>query len=93
MAIVSAPPPPPFPEPNTCAICGVPLSPDKATAGMLDGQGKQTFACVSHFMELEKLILGWADFTASERQKYLLQGQEPHNLTYGTGGRHVWPDS
>jgi hypothetical protein len=86
MAIVSVPPAP-VPQPKACAICGVPLTPPKATAGMLDASGKQTYACVSHFMELEKLILGWADFTAQERQKYLRQGQEPTDLIYG--GRHA----
>ena len=92
MALVSLPPLP-FPQPGICAICRVPLSPDKATAGMFNGRGQQTYACVSHFMELEKLILGWADFTANERQTYLSQGQEPHHVTYGTGGRHAWPYS
>jgi len=90
MAIVSAPPAP-APQPKVCAICGEPLTPAKATAGLLDGSGKQVFACVSHFTELEKLILGWADFTAKERQKYLQQGREPTDLIYG-GGRHAWPN-
>lgn len=86
MAIVSAPPAP-APQPKVCAICGVPLTPPKATAGLLDSAGQQTFACVSHFMELEKLISGWADFTAQERRKYLRQAQEPTGLIYG--GRHA----
>lgn len=86
MAIVSAPPAP-APQPRACAICNVPLDSDKATAGLLDSGGQQTFACVSHFMELEELISGWADFTANERQKYLQRGQEPTDLIYG--GRHA----
>ena len=54
-------------EPFTCAICGVSLTLDKATAGPYDGRGRQTFACVAHFSEVEKLITGWADFMAKER--------------------------
>ena len=76
-------------NPLTCAICSVSLALDKATAGLYDGHGHQVFACVSHFSEVEKLILGWADFTADERRKYLHQGQEPDDLIYG-GGRNAW---
>lgn len=67
----------------TCAICNVQLPLDKATAGLLDRKGRQSFACVSHFSEVEKLISGWADFMAAERYKYLREGQEPQTLIYG----------
>jgi hypothetical protein len=66
-----------------CAICSVQLTLDKATAGLLDRKGRQTFACVSHFSEVEKLISGWADFMATERYKYLREAQEPQVLIYG----------
>lgn len=79
-------------EPLTCAICGVSLTLDKATAGMLDGQHRQTFACVSHFSEVEKLILGWAYFTAKERYKSLHYDLEPRELLNETGGHHAQPD-
>ena len=67
----------------TCASCQVSLSLDKATAGLLDRKGHQTFACVSHFSEVEKLITGWADFMATERYEYLRQGREPQDLMFG----------
>lgn len=79
-------------NPLTCAICSVSLTLDKATAGPSDSKNQQAFACVSHFSEVEKLILGWADFTAKERYKYLHRGQEPDDLIYG-GGRNAWLDS
>jgi len=69
--------------PQTCAICGVPLLLGKATAGLFDCHGHQAFACVSHLSEVEKLIVGWADFTAIQRRKFMNLGQEPNNLIYG----------
>lgn len=80
-------------EPLICAICGVKLTLDKATAGMLDSDRCQTFACVSHFSEVEKLITGWADFTAKERYKALHSGYEPQELLNKAGGHHVRLDS
>ena len=80
-------------QPLTCAICGVSLTLDKATAGMLDGQCRQTFACVSHFSEVEKLILGWVDFTANERYKSLRYGLDLQGLLNEAGGHHARPDS
>lgn len=76
----------------TCAICEVKLALEKATAGPYDSDGHQSFACVSHLSEPEKLILGWADFTARERYKYLHQGKEPQDLTYGNG-QDAWLNS
>lgn len=70
-------------SPQTCAICSVPLSLSKATAGLFDCHGHQAFACVSHLSEVEKLIVGWADFTAIQRRKFMNLGQEPNNLIYG----------
>lgn len=73
-----------------CAICGVKLTPNSATAGMFDAHNQQAFACISHFSEVEKLILGWADFVAAERRRCLEQGEEPAYLIYGGGGRSAW---
>src|SRR3982751_1363355 len=73
--------------PLVCSICKVKLSLDKATAGLLDYNGRQAFACVSHLSEIEKLILGWADFSANERFKSLHQGRTPSDLT--NGGQHA----
>jgi hypothetical protein len=72
----------PIPDPLTCAICQVNLSLDKATAGLYDCDNQQAFACVSHFMEVEKLITGWADFLTVELEKYRQRGHEPARLIY-----------
>lgn len=50
----------------TCAICGAKLTPANATAGLLDAQGRQAFACISHLSNVRELIIGWADFMAAE---------------------------
>jgi hypothetical protein len=55
--------------PLFCSICRVKLHLDKATAGMLAADNRQAWACVSHFSEVELLIVGWADFMAHERAK------------------------
>jgi hypothetical protein len=73
-----------LPTPLTCVICRVDLSLDKATAGLYDSSNHQAFACVSHFSEVEKLILGWADFITAELQKSLERGQQPASLIYGS---------
>lgn len=80
-------------EPLTCAICGVSLTLDKATAGPYDGRGHQAFACVSHFSEVEKLITGWADFMAKERYMHLYHDHDLQELIRRTGGRHARFDS
>jgi hypothetical protein len=71
MAIVNVPKNLNSQLPLTCAICKVRLQLDKATAGLLNAKNEQAFACVSHFSETGKLIVGWADFTAEERKKFL----------------------
>ena len=72
-----------LPDPLTCVICGVVLTLDKATAGLFDAHGHQTFACVSHFAEVEKLITGWADFVAAQCQEYEALHEAPSDLTFG----------
>lgn len=93
MAITKLPPDPKSAEPLICAICGVKLDLDKATAGMLGSNCQQTFACVSHFSEVEKLILGWADFVAKEKYKSLHYGQGPDDLLIEAGGHYARLDS
>lgn len=93
MAITKVPPDFELAEPLICAICSVKLTLDKATAGMLDSDRRQTFACVSHFSEVEKLIMGWADFTAKERYKSLHNGYEPQDLLDKASGHHARLDS
>ncbi|HSX35944.1 MAG TPA: hypothetical protein VLH84_03355 [Patescibacteria group bacterium] len=58
-----------LPDPFVCAVCGVKLSLDKATAGPFDGRASQTFICVSHLSEPEKLITGLADLIGRERKR------------------------
>lgn len=93
MAITKLPPDFKLTEPLTCAICNVKLDLDKATAGMLDSNHQQAFACVSHFSEVERFITGWADFAAKERYKALHYSQEPDELSAKAGGHHAWLDS
>jgi hypothetical protein len=78
-------------EVKTCAVCGVALTSDKATAGLLDLHRHQVFACVSHFSETEKLINGWADFIAAERNRMMRNGEDPLGLIYGDR-RNAWLD-
>jgi hypothetical protein len=72
-------------QPNNfdCAICRVKLTSARTTTGLPDANGRQAFACISHLFEVERLINGWADFTAQERMKHLQQGKEPVDLLYG----------
>ena len=93
MAITKLPPDLKRTELLICAICNVKLDLDKATAGILDSNHKQAFACVSHFSEIEKLITGWADFTVKEKYKSLHHGQEPDELLAKAGGHHARLDS
>lgn len=65
-----------------CAICRVKLSLDKATAGLFNADNRQALACVSHFSEVELLIVGWANFMECERRKFLRRRQEPDRLIY-----------
>jgi hypothetical protein len=67
----------------------VALTLDRATAGPYDAGNRQAFACVSHFLEVERLIVGWADFAAKERYKYLHDGQELGDVLRQNGGRHA----
>lgn len=93
MAIVSLSESPDSPKPSICAICDVRLTLETATAGLLDAHGQQAYACVSHFSEPTKLILGWADFAARQRLIYLNRGEEPNIKLYGKGGGNAWLDS
>lgn len=92
MAIVSMPKELNDVEPLSCAICRVRLVPDKATAGLLNGRNRQVYACVSHFSEVELLILGWADFTARERVIYA-QNKQAGNALLFEGGNNARFDS
>ncbi len=74
---------------RACSICRVSLLLNKATAGLFDANNHQAFACVSHFSEVEMLIVGWADFMADERRKYQRQKREVEAL----GVSNAWLDT
>lgn len=88
MAIISVPKELYDVEPLSCVICRVRLVPDKATAGLLDGRNRQAYACVSHFSEVELLILGWADFIARERVVYA-ENKRAGNALLFEGGNNA----
>lgn len=88
MAITSAPQK--LPTHLTCAICKVDLPLARATTGLYDCDSRQAFACVSHLLEVEKLILGWADFITVEIEKCLARSNEPASLLYKNVGSDVW---
>jgi hypothetical protein len=71
MTMIELPPDMQISNVLTCSICNVKLQLGNATAGPFDADNRQAFACVSHFLEVEKLILGWADFMAQERARCL----------------------
>jgi len=89
MAIVELPAGYVTTDPLICSICQVDLLLSKATAGFYDADNHQAFACVSHFLEFDLLIRGWADFIGRERYRYLQQGKEPNDLTYMDEGVDV----
>jgi len=86
MGIVSLPPEMDPGKPIDCAICAVRIALTGATAGQHNGRGCQLFACVSHFMEVNLLILGWADVVIQERK-------EDQQRTKLRGGPDAQPDS
>jgi len=89
MGIVSLPPEMNPGEPIDCAICAVRIALTGATAGQHNGRGCQMFACVSHFMEVELLVLGWADFVIQDRERELKAGREPRYQRYKGDGPDV----
>lgn len=80
-------------KPIDCAICSVRLALTGATAGQHNSRGCQLFACVSHFMEVELLILGWADVVISERDESRKAARQPRTLRSKQGGADVRPNS
>ena len=77
-------------EPIDCAICSVRLALTGATAGQHNGRGCQLFACVSHFMEVELLICGWAEVVIRERDE---AQANKHSRIQQRGGRYARTDS
>jgi len=67
-------------------LAHIPL--DKATAGFLDADNRQAFACNAHFWEGNKYITGWVDFAASERLRAFATGANYNDLF---GGEYARP--
>jgi len=59
----------PLPNDMPCVICGRHIPSAEATAGLLDVDNQQQFACNGHFWNPHQFIAGWADFMAAERVK------------------------
>lgn len=92
MSIVYIPPNLQDSESLVCSICRVKLSLTMAATGLIDAGRHQTFTCISHLFEVEKLIVGWADFIAQERIK-LLRQERDSNFLYGESTRDAWLNS
>ncbi len=71
-----------------CAICQKEIPLDKATAGFIDADNRQTFACNTHFWEGNKYITGWVDFAARERLRAFTTGANYNDLF---GGEYAQP--
>jgi hypothetical protein len=67
-----------------CSICGISLALNKATAGLLNAQGEQAYACVSHLSEFDLFIRGWADFIANQKTS---RGSKERGLEELYGGK------
>jgi hypothetical protein len=70
------------PKTVTCAICGTAVPISKASAGLLDAEGNQAFACSNHFYRGREYIIGWVDFGARIRLKLLGRGIDPGNTEH-----------
>lgn len=54
-----------------CVICEREMPMSALSAGLYDAESRQAFACDDHFREPNRLIIGWIDFIATERERYL----------------------
>lgn len=66
-----------------CAVCRQELLLKDAAAGALYADGRQAFACNSHFWDSPKLIRGWAEFVD---EQYRLFRKRNIAATYLPGG-------
>lgn len=80
MAIVGWPDDVPPPQSLQCVICKQHKSPVEVSAGLYGADGQQAYACNSHFWDMGKLILGWADFAVAQRDTVI---QQPRGDLYG----------
>ena len=68
-----------------CVLCSKEIPLTRATAGLLDADGNQAFACNDHFWHGHDYIIGWIDFGASERLKLLSRGELPGTMIITLG--------
>lgn len=54
-----------------CVICKKEMPLQALSVGLYDASYRQAFACDDHFREPSRLIIGWTDFVAAERQRHL----------------------
>jgi hypothetical protein len=73
MAIISWPEDTPLRPQETCAVCLQLRSLADLTAGFVDAQHGQLFACNDHFWHVSELIVGWADAVSSARATHEVQ--------------------
>lgn len=67
MAIVGWPDDVPKQRTILCVVCGEEKHIDELTVGICDVQGRQRFACNTHFLSSGQFIAGWADFLALQQ--------------------------
>jgi hypothetical protein len=81
----------PLPELLSCVICGRRIPPSDATAGLLDANNTQAFACNGHFWNRHQYITGWADFAFKQRLKLKRRGvSDDEHQQAGQGAANVW---
>lgn len=69
-----------------CAVCHQKLLLKDAAAGALYTDGRQAFACNSHFWDIPKLIRGWAEFAEAQYRLFRKQDIAATYLPKGDGG-------
>lgn len=67
MGIIAWPEYKPLAARERCVLCGRIVSLEDLTAGMVDAQNNQTFACNGHFWDEHQFIVGWAEFATEQR--------------------------
>lgn len=68
MAIIQYPDDIPSPDLVTCVICREQKPMSSMSAGLVDAQEQQAFACESHYHEFRRLVIGWVDFAIQQHQ-------------------------
>ena len=61
----------------TCVVCREQKPLRTMSAGLVDAQHNQAFACESHYSEFRRLVIGWVDF-AIEQHNALRQNDIEH---------------